>query len=77
MKPRTIDKQLYKLAALLVVVGAVEWILNFSDSHLGLHLILAGHLIGITAIFIYMKYVNDLERNNQTAKEKSTKFHNR
>lgn len=66
MKPRTIEKLLYKIAAILVVAGAVIRILHLSATGLGLYLILAGHLAGVAAILLYMKYVNSLEEQNKT-----------
>lgn len=76
MKPRTVEKQLYKVAALLVIIGAVERMMSLSEGYLGLYLILAGHVVGVTAIFMYMKYVNDMEQESQALKEKSRQLHN-
>ncbi|MDX5421915.1 MAG: hypothetical protein LPK07_06800 [Hymenobacteraceae bacterium] len=70
MKQRTIEKLLYKIAALLVVSGAVIRILHLSDNYLGLYLMLAGHILGIIAIFMYMKYVNNLEQKNKHLEER-------
>lgn len=70
MKDRNIEKLLYKLAALLVICGAVVSFLNLSDNYLGLHLILSGLITGVVAIFLYMKYENDLEQKRTMLKEK-------
>lgn len=70
MKDRNIEKLLYKIAALLVICGAVVRFLNLSDNYLGLHLILSGLITGVIAIFLYMKYENELEQKRTTLKEK-------
>ncbi|PRY13713.1 hypothetical protein CLV24_10583 [Pontibacter ummariensis] len=70
MQLRTIEKLLYKIAVLLVILGAVVRFLHLSENYLGLYLILAGHIAGVVAIFLYMKYVNDMERKKQALKQK-------
>jgi hypothetical protein len=69
MRTRKVEKLLYKVAALLVVAGAIIRIFHLSNTGLGLYLILAGHVAGITAIFMYMKYVNDKEYERQRLQE--------
>ena len=70
MKDRSIEKLLYKIAALLVVCGAVVRILGLSENYLGLHLILSGLITGVIAIFMYMKYENEQEQKEIGMKEK-------
>lgn len=77
MKPRTIEKQLFKIAALLVIIGAFERIIGFSENAIGMYFILAGHIVGVVAIFMYMKYVNDTERENQPVKDGSQRLHHK
>lgn len=77
MKPRTIEKQLFKIAALLVVIGAFERILGLSENAIGMYFILAGHIVGVVAIFVYMKYINDTERENQAMQDESRRLHHK
>ena len=70
MKDRNIEKLLYKIAAILVVCGAVVRILGLSDNYLGLHLILSGLITGVIAIFLYMKYENEQEQKKVAMKDK-------
>ena len=69
MKERTIEKLLYKIAVLLVVCGAVVRFLHLSENYLGLHLILAGLITGVIAIFLYMKYENEMEHKKRALHE--------
>lgn len=70
MKDRNIEKLLYKIAVFLVICGAVVRFLNLSENYLGLHLILSGLITGVVAIFLYMKYENELEQKKAALKEK-------
>ncbi len=72
MKDRIIEKLLYKIAALLVVCGVLACFLNSSGSYFGLHLILSGLITGVIAIFLYMKYENELEQKRTAMKEKKS-----
>jgi uncharacterized membrane protein YidH (DUF202 family) len=67
MKDRTIEKILYKIAALLAVVGIVLRILQPTDNYLGLYLILAGHILGVAGILMYMKHINEMEQEQESA----------
>ncbi|OKL42005.1 hypothetical protein [Pontibacter flavimaris] len=69
MKNRTIEKMLYKAAALLAVVGIVLRLLQPAENYLGLYLILAGHILGVAGILMYMKYANEIEQERQTTRE--------
>ncbi|MFD3003779.1 hypothetical protein ACFS7Z_25710 [Pontibacter toksunensis] len=69
MKDRHVEKLLYKIAAVLVVCGAVVRILGLSDNYLGLHLILSGLITGVIAIFLYIKYENEQEQNRAAMKD--------
>lgn len=69
MKDRNIEKLLYKIAAVLVVCGAVVRILGLSDNYLGLHLVLSGLITGVVAIFLYMKYENEQEQKKVDVKD--------
>jgi nitrate/nitrite transporter NarK len=76
MKDSNFEKLLYKMAALLVVCGAVVRFLDLSDNYLGLHLILAGLIIGAAAIFVQMWHQNQSERRKHTnLKERQFKKH--
>ncbi|AKD02249.1 hypothetical protein POKO110462_07555 [Pontibacter korlensis] len=69
MIDRTIEKMLYKIAALLAIVGIVLRMLQPSDNYQGLYLILAGHILGVIGILIYMKRTNDMEQEQRNAQE--------
>lgn len=69
MKDRTIEKMLYKIAALFAVVGIILRMLQPSDNYLGLYLILAGHIMGVVGIFVYMKHINDIEQEQKAMQE--------
>lgn len=69
MKDRHIEMLLYKIAAFLIVCGAVVRILGLSDDYLGLHLILSGLITGVIAIFMYMKYENEQEQKKVAMKD--------
>ncbi|WP_266202957.1 hypothetical protein [Pontibacter kalidii] len=69
MRNRTIEKMLYKFAALLAVVGIVLRLLQPSDNYLGLYLILAGHILGVAGILMYMKYATEIEQEQKTMQE--------
>jgi nitrate/nitrite transporter NarK len=76
MKDSKFEKLLYKMAALLVVFGAVVRFLNLSDNYLGLHLILAGLIIGAAAIFVQMWHQNQSEQQKHAElKERRFKKH--
>ena len=70
MKDRSIEKLLYKIAALLVVCGILACFFPSSESYLGLHLILSGLITGVVAIFLYMKHENDMEQKRTVLKQK-------
>ncbi|WP_439880282.1 hypothetical protein ACSX1A_14090 [Pontibacter sp. MBLB2868] len=77
MRTRTIEKLLYKIAAFLVLIGAIIRIMHLSENNLGLYLILAGHVAGVAAIFMYMKYVNDMEQQKHVSKESTQQLSNK
>ena len=62
MKDRNLEKMLYKVAALLVLSGIAVWLFVLPENLLGLYLILSGLIMGVVAIFLHMKYVNELEQ---------------
>ncbi|WP_299756568.1 hypothetical protein [uncultured Pontibacter sp.] len=69
MKDRTIEKMLYKIAALFAVVGIILRMLQPSDNYLGLYLILVGHIMGVVGIFVYMKHINDIEQEQKAMQQ--------
>ena len=71
MKDRNLEKLLYKVAALLVLSGITIWLFVLPENFLGLYLILSGLITGVVAIFLHMKYMNELEE--QEHKEKQLK----
>ena len=76
MKDSNFEKLLYKIAALLVACGAVVRFLDLSDNYLGLHLILAGLIIGAAAIFVQMWHQNQAEqRKHAELKDRHLKKH--
>ncbi|GAB3536968.1 hypothetical protein GCM10027443_28670 [Pontibacter brevis] len=77
MKDRNIEKLLYKLAAFLVICGAVVRFLHLSDNYLGLHLILSGLITGVVAIFMYMNHENELEQKRAASKERQQQLRKR
>lgn len=77
MKDRTIEKLLYKLGVLLVICGAAIRLLQLSENYLGLYLVLAGHVLGVVGIFIYMKHVNDREQERQAMQEPMQQLQNK
>lgn len=68
MKDRIVEKLLYKIAVLLVICGAFIRFLELSENYLGLYLILAGHVLGVVGIFMYMGYVNNMEQKQEAIK---------
>ena len=62
MKDRNFEKLLYKLAALLVLSGIIIRLFILPENLLGLYLTLSGLITGVVAIFLHMKYVNELEQ---------------
>lgn len=66
MKDRVIEKMLYRVAALLAIVGIGLRMVQPSDNYLGLYLILAGHILGVAGILMYMKHANDKEHAQQS-----------
>ncbi|MCC9168957.1 hypothetical protein [Pontibacter harenae] len=76
MKQRSIEKLLFSIAALLVTCGTLIKFMNWSENFLGLYLVLAGHIAGIIAIFMYMKHANDMERQNQHIQQKVRRMQN-
>ncbi|TPE44087.1 hypothetical protein [Pontibacter mangrovi] len=69
MKEKNIERLLYKLAALLAVVGIALCVLQPSDNYLGLYFILAGHILGAAGIIAHMKRTNDLEHERRTVQQ--------
>lgn len=74
MKDRTIEKMLYKFAALLAVVGIILRVLQPADNYLGLYLILAGHILGVAGILMYMKHINEMEQEQESLHKSATHF---
>ncbi|MCX2739566.1 hypothetical protein [Pontibacter anaerobius] len=74
MKDRTIEKMLYKIAALLAVIGIVLRMLLPSENYLGLYLILAGHILGVAGIFMYMKHTNEMEHEQRAMQEPQNSY---
>ncbi|ARS36427.1 hypothetical protein [Pontibacter actiniarum] len=77
MKDRTIEKLLYKAAALLVICGTLVRILQLSDNYLGLYLMLAGLVLGATGIFRHMGYINSLEQRQKAMKNTAQQLKNK
>ena len=69
MKDRNFEKLLYKLAALLVLSGIIIRLFILPENLLGLYLTLSGLITGVVAIFLHMKYVNELEQKQAHIKE--------
>ncbi|WP_276499012.1 hypothetical protein [Pontibacter litorisediminis] len=74
MKNRTLEKVLYKVAALLALVGIVLWAVQPEGDYLGLYLILGGHILGVAGILLYMKHSNEME---QAQREPTKQYHNK
>jgi len=68
MNRKSIQRGLYLLAVLMIVAGAVLRIGHLAHHNFDLHLILAGHLLVLTAIFIHIKYVTEAERAQEPAR---------
>lgn len=73
MKDRNLEKMLYKVAALLVLSGIAVWLFVLPENLLGLYLILSGLITGVVAIFLHMKYMNELEQQQAHIKEEHLK----
>ncbi|GAB3198149.1 hypothetical protein ABID22_000628 [Pontibacter aydingkolensis] len=76
MRSRTLEKLLYKAAILLVIIGAFVKFIHSPDSDFGLYLILAGHVAGVAAILLYMKYENNKESQNKLHSEEANQYEN-
>ncbi|MEJ8803102.1 hypothetical protein [Pontibacter sp. H249] len=70
MRPRTLEKLLYKAAILLVIAGAFIRFIHAPDSNTGLYLILAGHAAGVAGILLYMKHANEQDRQHHNTETK-------
>ncbi|PTX12232.1 hypothetical protein C8N40_11430 [Pontibacter mucosus] len=62
MQNRTVEKMLYKVAALLAIVGIILRLTQPSENYLGLYFILGGHILGVAGILLYMKHANETEQ---------------
>ena len=73
MKDRNFEKLLYKLAALLGLSGIIIRLFILPENLLGLYLTLSGLITGVVAIFLHMKYMNELEQQQAHIKEEQLK----
>ncbi|GHA75099.1 hypothetical protein [Pontibacter akesuensis] len=70
MKQQALDNLLYLIGFLLVVSGVVVRVLNLSEHHLGLYLILGGLTLGLAIILHHMRQSCERE---QEEKHKQTR----
>ncbi|GAA4442377.1 hypothetical protein GCM10023188_42010 [Pontibacter saemangeumensis] len=73
MKDRNVEKLLYKVAAVLVLSGIVIRLFILPENFLGLYLTLSGLITGVAAIFLHMKYINELEQKEPPLEKEQLK----
>ena len=73
MKDRNAEKLLYKVAAVLVLSGIAIRLFILPDNFLGLYLTLSGLITGVAAIFLHMKYINELEHRESPLEKEHLK----